>query len=303
LVSRSRVRALGLALSLLLVVGATACGGSDKKASTPTTSGANGFVLWAPSDIQSVVDRTLRVYKQRFPDVAVTTVYETQADLNDRFLQGERPDLFIGTGAGVSSLVNDGTLPQKSDIRLFGTDALVIAVAPGNPKKINDYTPFGLDPLTRSGLCKPDIGCGRAARTVLADLHIVPAPDESDPSANNLIQQVAQGGLDAAIVYRSDAVQEVRDNKISIVRVGSGEHGTTDYRLVVVHPGEAVDSYLRFLQRSKTVDSILLNAGLSALVPPQPGQGQHPAKNEDQPDQGTDTTPSSDTPSSDTQPN
>jgi molybdate transport system substrate-binding protein len=274
--SRSIRRALGLALVVVVAVGATACGGGgDSKASTPTTSGANAFVLWAPSDIQASVDRILRAYKKRFPDVEVTTVYEAQADLNDRLLVGERPDLYIGTGAQVNSLGDDGTLPK--DTRLLGTDALVIAVAPGNPKKIADYTVFELDPLTRSGLCKPDVGCGRAARTVLSDLRIIPAPDVTAPDAKTLVNQVAAGDLDAAVVYRSDAVRAVRAHQIGIVRVSGGDHGVTEYKMVIVHPGAAVDSFLKYVKRSKTVSEILQNAGLAPLVPPQPGQGKAPA--------------------------
>ena len=161
--SRTPVRALGLVLAVLLTLGATACGGGgdDDKASTPDTSAADAFTLWAPVDIQGSVEKIVKSYRKKFPTVEVTTVYETQADLNDRLLVGERPDLYIGTGPQVNSLGDDGTLPK--DTRLIGTDALVIAVAPGNPKGFADYTDFGLEPLTRTGLCKPDVACGRAA--------------------------------------------------------------------------------------------------------------------------------------------
>ena len=94
------------------------------------------------------------------------------------------------------------------------------------------------------------------------------------PDAKTLVNQVADGDLDAAIVYRSDAVRAVTDGRISIVRISGGDHGTTDYRLVIVHPGEAVDAFVRYIRRSKIAADVLKRAGLVPLARHRPHPGR-----------------------------
>ena len=68
------------------------------------------------------------------------------ATLNDRLIQGETPDLYIGTAIEVQQAAQDGTLPDEQVD--FGEDTVVMIVPPGNPAGVATLDVFGpLDAL------------------------------------------------------------------------------------------------------------------------------------------------------------
>ena len=87
----------------------------------------------------------------------------------------------------------------------FGFDTLEIVVPNGNLNKIGGLQDIGKDTKYRVGLCNPFVACGPAAKTGYGMAGVQPPePALESASANALIDGVATGKLDAAVVYRTD---------------------------------------------------------------------------------------------------
>jgi molybdate transport system substrate-binding protein len=249
---------------------AVACGGGgdDDEAETPDTSPPDRFVIWAPEDIGSEVEDIVNLFRQRKPEIDVEVVIEPALDLNDRLLLGERPDAYVGTARRVNTLIDEGSLPDNAvDL---GSDVMQIVVAPGNPKAIVDLEVFGIDPATISGVCSQDTTCGKGARNVLSNARIAATPDSTEPDAKALRERVANGRIDAGLLFRTQTARAVRKGEVSTVDIPTAVGIETVYRLVVVRPGEATDAFVRYLGRSSSVKKVLQNTGLAPVPPAAP---------------------------------
>lgn len=85
----------------------------------------------------------------------------------------------------------------------FASNRLVIAVEPGNPKRIG-----GLAGLARTDLivvlAVPEVPAGRYARDLLDDAHVKVAPRSLEENVKAVLTKVLLGEADAGIVYASD---------------------------------------------------------------------------------------------------
>ena len=89
--------------------------------------------------------------------------------------------------------------------RELTTNSLVLAVAAGNPGSVADLGAIGRTDLL-IGLCAPEVPCGRLAVDATTTLGVTPAPDTEEASARALAAKLASGEIDAALVYRTDAL-------------------------------------------------------------------------------------------------
>jgi molybdate transport system substrate-binding protein len=265
-----------LALVLVaLTLAAVACGGggddddaASSNGSAPNTGEDNTFTIWAPVSLQKPIETMIAKFNKRRDDIEIEAVYEEGAELNDRLLLGERPDLYVGSANDLGKLANEGTIPEEW--AELGSDVMEIIVAPGNPKNIVDLSVFGLDPTTTSGLCVPEAPCGRGARTILNQAGITATPDTIEPRPPVLIEKVAGGQVDAGIVYRSQAVKAVSAGQISTVAIPTTVNIQVDYRFAIIRHGEAADAFLKFLRNTETTQRALQQAGLA------PAEGETP---------------------------
>lgn len=245
----------------LLAVACGGGGGGDE--ATPETSGPDSFTIWAPEGLQGPVDAVVQKFKKRNPDITVDAVYAAGPELNDRLLQGERPDLYVGSGKDVETLADDGTLP--GDFVDFGEDTVVFLVPPGNPKNVTSLDAFGLDPTTTSALCDATTPCGRGGRAVLVNANITAAPDVTAPTPQALIEQVSKGAVDAGLAYRTQAVRARQKDLVQYAAIPTTVQVDVPYRIAVVRPGEAVDAFTTFVDNAEINQKILAQFGLAPL--------------------------------------
>jgi molybdate transport system substrate-binding protein len=264
------IRSCVAALAMLLVVVAAACsddGGDDDGASQEEGS-ATSLVIWAPNQIKSVTDNAIRVFQQKHPDVEIQVVNESAAELKDRLLLGERPDLIFGSARQLNELIDTGRLPENFEE--FGADVMQIVVAPGNPKGIREVSVFGNDPTTTSGLCDANSSCGKAARTVLDKANIEPLPDVSAPTASALLDQIETGAVDAGLLFRSQTAKAEKQGQVSTVPLPETSTSEVQYRIVEVRSGDASKAFLTLMKEGAQVKNALRNAGLAPPAPAAP---------------------------------
>jgi molybdate transport system substrate-binding protein len=249
-----------LALTLVLTACGGGGGGDDEESAPPETSGAEAFTIWAPDHMKKQVDQVVKFFHSRIPAVQVNVVYDTAANFGDRLLTGEKPDVYLATARQLETFKAEGSL--EGDTVDFGTDLMQVIVQPGNPKGIA-LDAFDYDPTSKVGLCETETQCGRSARAVIANMRMPAVPDTNEPDAATLIRKVAEGQLDAGIVYRSEAAKAVREGRVEVVEIPSLANVETDLQFLVIRPGSAVDQFTRYLARSGKVKTALQDAGLT----------------------------------------
>ena len=113
---------------------------------------------------------------------------------------------------------------------VFARNTMAIAVPAGNPAGIT-----GLADLARSGLllglCAETVPCGLFTRQVMQRAGVALRPDTEEPNVRALLTRVAQGELDAGIVYATDVLGTSRVAGIAIPE----EHNVTaEYPIAVM---------------------------------------------------------------------
>ena len=122
---------------------------------------------------------------------------------------------------------------------VFARNTMAIAVPAGNPAGVT-----GLEDLARSelllGLCAETVPCGLFTYQIMQRAGVTPRPDTEEPNVRALLTRVAQGELDAGVVYATDVVGTSGVTGIAIPE----EHNiTAEYPIAVMtgapHPDGA----------------------------------------------------------------
>ena len=125
------------------------------------------------------------------------------ATLAQQIVHGAPADVFLSASPAAMKTVTDAG-DAVGTPKNFTSNQLVIAVPPGNPKKITS-----LSDLTKSGLkvvlCAPDQPCGAAAIKALDAANVTLKPVSLEPDVKSALSKVELGEADAALVYRTDA--------------------------------------------------------------------------------------------------
>ncbi|MFV0434570.1 MAG: molybdate ABC transporter substrate-binding protein, partial [Leucobacter sp.] len=136
--------------------------------------------------------------------------YDGSSALAEQIIGGAPVDVFASADEPNMKKVTDEDLAEGEPIA-FATSELVIAVAPGNPLKIESLADLtkkddkGKTPVTV--ICAPEVPCGNAAHTLLDrdKVDLKPASEEQNVTA--VLTKVREGEADAGLVYRSDVLR------------------------------------------------------------------------------------------------
>lgn len=90
---------------------------------------------------------------------------------------------------------------QVDDPATFATNTLQLAVPAGATGEVDSW-----DDLTTHdvAVCAPEVPCGRATERLLRDLGIAVRPVSQETSVSGVVTRVAEGEVDAGIVYVTD---------------------------------------------------------------------------------------------------
>ncbi|MEH0970521.1 molybdate ABC transporter substrate-binding protein [Micromonospora sp. CPCC 205546] len=171
----------------------------------------------------------------------------------DVFASADRRNMATVTGAGHA----DG------DPVVFVRNQLVVAVPRGNPRGV-----AGLADLARPGvkvaLCAEQVPCGAAARTALDAASIALTPVTLEQDVRGALSKVRLGEVDAALVYRTDALAAAAD--VTAVEFPESVRAVNDYPIVALREAPNPDGARAFVAyvRSQRGRAVLTEAGFQA---------------------------------------
>lgn len=179
------------------------------------SSGNGETVVFAASSLAPVtsdIDAAL----ESGGDIPPEWVLAGSSRLIAQVRDGARPDVIISADASqLAGILHLGYV-VAAEARL--ANRIVLAVADGNPAQINS-----LDDLSKQGpligLCAPEVPCGRAAQRIAMEFGVAMRPDTDEPNVRALAHKLANGELDAGLVYATDAqhlgLQTISDTRLA----------------------------------------------------------------------------------------
>jgi molybdate transport system substrate-binding protein len=266
-------RLIASVLALLLVVAGAACGSdhNDPKgaASTTTTgaattapstpagsaSGPNNISIFASAEVSQALEQLTSTYKTAHSEVTFQVTTGTSSQLVDQVRQGARPNLYIdderALGRLNKPLVHGTPAP-------FGTDVPVIIVKKGNPKHVGEDA-FAPQPATTSGMCSNDLVCGVMGRLYLGAVKVPAVPDIVENNEAALVDDVAVGNADVALVMRS--ASRNRFFKVSFLLNWYAPKLEVNYKLATLTESAAAQEFVKYVTTFAAARQILAARG------------------------------------------
>ncbi|MEU6860425.1 molybdate ABC transporter substrate-binding protein [Glycomyces sp. NPDC046736] len=194
-----RAKAFLTAAAVLALAPLAACGdGGDDTSSgeAPTT-----LTVFAAASLTEAFTEIGEQFEAEHDGVTVEFNFAASSDLAAQITEGAPADVFASADEkNMDKVVEAGA---AEDPQTFALNQLVIAVPEGNPDGVTGLADLaGLD----FAACAPEVPCGTAAQTSIdtAALDLTPVTYEAD--VKSTLQKLVLGEVDAALVYRTDAI-------------------------------------------------------------------------------------------------
>jgi molybdate transport system substrate-binding protein len=247
---------VAVAVALAVLAG---CGGGPATGGT----GVGGTVtVFAAASLAESFTRLGRDFEASNPGTTVVFNFAGSSALAAQINQGAPADVFASAATRNMATVT-GVGNADGDPVVFVRNQLVIAVPKGNPRGV-----AGLADLTRPGLtvalCAEQVPCGAAARTALDAASVSLTPVTLEQDVRGALAKVRLGEVDAALVYRTDALAAAAD--VTAVEFPESAGAVNDYPIVALRDapnpagGRAFVAYVR-AERGRAV---LTEAGFQA---------------------------------------
>jgi len=187
------------------------------------------------------------------PGVEVRVNTAGSSALREQLRDGAVAQVFASANeAIVDELISDETI--RGTPKLMATNELVLAVPRGNPGQITSLDDLADDSLL-VGVCVPGVPCGDLAQQLFTAAGVSIAPDTEEPDVRSLTRRLAEGELDAALIYATDAASDA--DSITVIETNVAAP-TTRYPIVTV----AADDE----QAQAFVDFVLSDVGQAILL-------------------------------------
>ncbi|MGH3432626.1 MAG: molybdate ABC transporter substrate-binding protein [Thermocrispum sp.] len=175
---------------------AAGCGeaGSDE--------GSRTLTVFAAASLTETFGELEKAFEAEHDGVDVRLSFGGSSRLAEQIVEGAPADVFAAADEKAMTTVTDAKLADGKP-RLFATNALTIAVEPGNPEGIK-----GLADLQGGELivvtCAPEVPCGRAAGVLADRAGVTLNPASEEPDVKSVLGKVVAGEADAGLVYVTD---------------------------------------------------------------------------------------------------
>jgi molybdate transport system substrate-binding protein len=218
----------------------------------------NTLSIYAPSELSKPLERVTTAFQQELPGTTFQFTLGPSSELAKRIQSGEKPSIYIDSAAGVA-LVSAKVKPTVAPAP-FGYDIVQIAVASGNPKRVDGLGVFANGSPVSSGICAPELLCGRADAQVFERAGVSAAPRVVTNNIGELTDGVAKRRIDAVLLLRSD-LRSVLTSIMTLQPPPQAEY-RIDYQMAKFRTGGRPDQFIQWLQGSPTARGALRGAGM-----------------------------------------
>jgi len=216
---------LSCLLALVCVVLISGCGSSEQPA-----AGNTRITVFAAASLKKTFTDIGEQFKTENPGFSVEFSFAGSSDLVTQLTQGAEADVFASADTKNMDKAAQAGLLAGDQVNC-ASNTLIIAVAPGNPKKIASFKD-----LTRQGLnvvvCAPQVPCGSATQKVEQATGVTLKPVSEESSVSDVLNKVTSGQADAGLVYVTDA-KGVGD-KVAVVAFPEAVGAVNTYPIAVL---------------------------------------------------------------------
>ncbi len=222
-------------LALLVQALLSGCTAGARQAPVPEVKGT--VTVYAPASLTEILTAFAADFELHNPNLTVKVIFGadsemTQSAMADVASTGTAADpratvLIVEGRAPLDTL---GSLADPSPVT-FARNQLVVAIAPGNPKRL-----VGVGDLARPDLrvvlCAETEPCGTTSAAVLTAAGVKPLAPIRVPDVRTALAQVEQGKADAALVYRTDT--RIVDDTVGTLEFAESRAALAEYQAVVL---------------------------------------------------------------------
>ena len=251
-----------IALAVVAALTLTACSAAygdepSASATAPTLSGE--LVVFAAASLQGTFTRIGDLLMAENPDLTVTFNFGSSGTLATQIVEGAPADVFAS--ANTTTLADAAGAVEES--RLFAHNSLVIVVPAGNTAGITGIADFA-DADLKLAACDPSAPCGSAAEKVFAAARVTAALDTFGQDAKATLSLAVSGEVDAALVYRTDAI--AAGDAVETISFRQAASVVNDYPIATVKRAPNPRAAVAFvdLVLSPVGQAVLADAGFGA---------------------------------------
>jgi molybdate transport system substrate-binding protein len=216
-----------LVVAMAALPGLGGCGSTAGESPRP----GQELRVFAAASLTSTFTAIGDAYRRDHPAVRVT--------FNFAGSQGLVAQLQQGAAADVLATADEATMGSVADLvgepRVFVTNSLQIAVAPGNPRGIEGLADLADDDL-KVVLAAPEVPAGKYSAEALSAAGVSVDPVSLEDNVKAVVTKVSLGEADAGVVYVTDVI--ATDGKVEGIDIPAASRGAATYPIAVVIGGE-----------------------------------------------------------------
>jgi molybdate transport system substrate-binding protein len=256
--STGRARWGWLALGLVAAIGTTACADDTSRAADGEVQGA--LHVFAAASLTDAFTDLAAAFETAHPGTDVRLNLAGSARLREQIRAGAPADVFAPADPDDLAALADAGLVSRPWVT-FATNRLRLAVPSDNPGGVAGVADLA-DPDLLVGLCATGVPCGDLAREALALSGVDPALDTNEPDVRALLTKLAEGELDAGVVYATDVLASAGEvTGIELPPAADGVVATYVLAPVADSGNPATAEAFAAFVRSPTARSILADHG------------------------------------------
>lgn len=264
----SRRRTCLLAVSAVVPLLLTGCGGASESAGTSSSASQAGasatvsgsITVLAAASLEEAFTTIGSQFEKAHPGTKVTFGFGPSSGLATSINQGAPADVFASASPKTMDQVVSGG--KAADPKTFVSNQMEIAVPPKNPAGVHGVDDLA-KPSVKVALCQPQVPCGAVAATVFTHAGITVTPVTQEVDVKSVLTKVALGEVDAGVVYVTDV--RAAGSRVKGIEIPADVNASTDYPIATVSGSENAGTAAAFVAYvlSPEGQSVLTSAGFA----------------------------------------
>ena len=244
----------------IIAAGAVIVVAAPARAQHPSAARPTGAItVFGAASLTEAFTRIGTDFQDKYNATTVTFNFNSSATLETQIEQGAPADVFASADtATIDKAVAAGDIKGRPVV--FARNRLAIAVAPGNPKKIETLADT-VKADVQLILCAPEVPCGKYALRAYQEAGVSVPEVPTGTSVKDTLAKVTLGEADAAVVYVTDL--RSAKGEVAGVPIPKKHNVIAEYPIAVVgatQNGMTANAFTRYV-RSKPGQATLRKYG------------------------------------------